>query len=288
MTSLDRRETLPELSCAEVTELSGLYVLDALEQEERATVRAHLATCPQAHAEIRELGAVVPAVAATAAPIESPSELKARVMAAIAAEPRVAGVSTASTSSPSNEVALPPMSRPVFANRSSQPTERVAWRPPAWASWGAAIAAVLVLAAVGVWVLGVQSRADEAARRDAVVSQAIAAFSQPGSAVAVLRPSATGTTAGNGFAAVTADGTAYLVMVGLPEAPSGQTYQAWFIRENQPTSAGLLTVDEDGYAVLTNSSAPAGVQVIALTVEPARGSVLPTSEPFALGEVRQT
>jgi anti-sigma-K factor RskA len=155
-----------------------------------------------------------------------------------------------------------------------------------WASWGAAIAAVLVLAVVGVWALGVQSRADEATRRDAIVSAAITAISQPGSSIAVLRPSGTGTTSGTGFAAVSADGTAYVVMVGVPEAPSGRIYQAWFIRDNQPSSAGLMTVDRDGYAVLTNASPPAGAQVIALTVEPAGGSALPTSDPFALGEVR--
>jgi anti-sigma-K factor RskA len=139
-----------------------------------------------------------------------------------------------------------------------------------------------------VWAFGLQSRADEAGRRDAIVSEAIATFSQPGSSVAVIRPSGTGTTSGSGFAAVSAGGKAYLVMVGLPEAPSGMTYQAWFIRDNQPTSAGLMTVDQDGYAVITNASPVAGAQVVALTVEPAGGSVQPTSDPFAVGEVRPT
>ena len=75
-------------------------------------------------------------------------------------------------------------------------------------------------------------------------------------------------------------------MVGLPEAPTGKTYQAWFIRDSQPISAGLMTVDQDGYAVMTNASPPAGIQVVALTVEATGGSDQPTSDPFALGEVR--
>jgi anti-sigma-K factor RskA len=286
VTRLDRRDTLSQLTCGDVSELAGLYVLDALEPEERERIRAHLATCNEAHEEIRELGGVVPAVAAMATPVESPPELKNRVMAAIAAEARAASAPlTAEPLVAQREAATP--RRPIVANeRAPLPAERSAWRPPVWASWGTAVAAVLVLAVVGVWGLGLQARADEVARRDAVVSQAIAAFSAPGSSVAVLRPSGTGTTSGNGFAAVTAEGTAYLVMVGLPKAPAGKTYQAWFIRDNQPASAGLMTVDNDGYAVMTNASPLAGVQVVALTVEATGGSDQPTSDPFAVGEVR--
>ena len=283
MTRLDRRETVPEMTCAEVSELAGLYVLDALEPREREQLREHLATCSEAHAEIRELGGVVPALPAMAPMVESPPELKSRVLAAIAAEPRPVSARRASEA-PIDQRAMSPR-RPVFAERAGS-AERAVWRPPAWASWGTAIAAVLVLAVVGVWALGLQSQTDQAARRDAIVSDAIAAFSQPGSSVAVIRPSGTGTTQGNGFAAVTVEGTAYLVMVGLPQAPAGQTYQAWFIRDGQPSSAGLMTVDIDGYAVMTNPNPLAGVQVVALTVEPAGGSVQPTSDPFALGEVR--
>lgn len=284
MTSVDQRETVPELNCDDVVELAGLYVLDALEPREREAVQAHLSTCSQAHAEIRDLGGVVPALASMAAPVDAPAELKARVLAAIASEPRAASAARATQPSADQGVAV--SRRPVFADRPLVGVERAAWRPPVWASWGAAVAAVLILAVIGVWALGVQSRADEAARRDVVVAEAIAAFSQPGSSVALLRPSGSGTTAGTGFAAVTADGRAYVVMIGLPEAPTGQTYQAWFIRDDQPTSAGLLTVDRDGYAVLTNSSPLAGVQVVALTLERAGGSAQPTSAPFALGEVR--
>jgi anti-sigma-K factor RskA len=125
-------------------------------------------------------------------------------------------------------------------------------------------------------------------RRDAILADAIAAFSQAGSSVAVIRPSGTGTTSGTGFAAVTADGNAYLVMAGMPQAPTGKTYQAWFIRDNQPTSAGLMTVDNDGLAVMTNADPLTGIQVVALTLEPVGGSDQPTSDPFALGEVRPT
>jgi hypothetical protein len=265
--------------------MAGLYVLDALEPAEREQIRVHLSTCPQAHAEIQELGGVVPAVAALAGPVESPPELKARVMAAIAAEPRSA-TAPADGASAVGEGIQVSTRRPVSRGSSASPVRAITWRAPAWASWGAAVAAVVVLAVVGVWALGVQSRAEEAAHRDAIVSEAVAAFARPGSSVAILRPSASGTSTGTGFAAVTADGTAYVVMVGLPQAPSGKTYQAWFIRDNVPTSAGVMTADRDGYAVVTNDTPPDGVEVVALTVEPIGGSAQPTSEPFAVGEVQ--
>ena len=33
-------------------------------------------------------------------------------------------------------------------------------------------------------------------------------------------------------------------------APAGETYQAWYLVDGQPTSAGLMSVGEDGYAIL--------------------------------------
>lgn len=275
------RLTELEMSCVEVAELAGLYVLDALEPAEQSAVAAHLVTCQEAHEEFRELGSVVPALASLAQPIDAPVALKTRVLDAVAREATL-GASAPVTSSQK----LPGR----FSSSLAEPARQVrvpapaAWRPPAWASWGAAMAAVLVLAVVGVWALGVQQRAATAEQRATVLADAIAAMSAPGSSVAILRDSANPGAAG--FAALSADGTAYLVMVGLPAAPAGQTYQAWYIANDQPTSAGLLTVDADGYAVLVDSQPMPGTQVVALTTEPAGGSAQPTSAPFAVGELR--
>src|SRR5512143_3983014 len=56
---------IPELTCDEVRELAGAFVLGALDAAEAAAVRAHLAAAghADAHPEIAELGAVVPALA---------------------------------------------------------------------------------------------------------------------------------------------------------------------------------------------------------------------------------
>ena len=70
----------------EATELSGLYVLDALEVDERAAVEAHLASCGQEHPEFDEVGGLMPALASVVEPVDAPPQLKSQVMAAYARE----------------------------------------------------------------------------------------------------------------------------------------------------------------------------------------------------------
>jgi anti-sigma-K factor RskA len=281
----DPSNTTPtEMTCAEVTELSGLFVLDALEPEERRAVVAHLETCTEAHEEVRAVGGVAPALAGLAAPVDAPPELKSRVMTAYAAD-AAAGQLAAQTQklpgrfSTGGRAARPPAVAPVSAVPS-----RAAWQLPTWASWTMAIAAVLVVAVVGVWGIGLQNRVSQAEQQAAELSQAIAAFSEPGSSVAILRdandPNA------SGFAAVSPEGNVYVVMAGLPDAPAGQVYQAWYIADGQPVSAGLMPADENGLIVMNGSPPAPGTSTVAITVEPAGGSAQPTSDPIVVGELQ--
>lgn len=126
--------------------------------------------------------------------------------------------------------------------------------------------------------------ADRANQRSAELARAIAAMSELGSQVAILR--GTGAADGaNGFAAFPAAGGGYVVMSGMPAAPAGQTYQAWYLVDGQPASAGLMTVGSDGYAVLADITLVPGTSVVALTLEPAGGSDQPTSAPIVVGNV---
>jgi anti-sigma-K factor RskA len=262
------------MSCAEIEELSGLYVLDALEPAERRDVESHLATCPQAHAEYAEVGGVVPALASLATPVDAPPQLKARVIAAVQRE----------AASVSSHAAKPEVKPWTLAVGAPSPAARRSL-VPAWASWASALAAVLILAVVGVWALGLQGQAQRADARAAALADAIEAFSAPDSETAVLRGSGAQSDA-SGFAALTADGKSYLVMIGLSPLPADQTYQAWYIADGAPASAGLMTVDEDGYAVIVDPQPLAGTRVVAVTVEPRGGSEQPTTEPFVAGELR--
>jgi anti-sigma-K factor RskA len=254
---------MSELTHAEATELAGLYVLDALTPDERAEVDAHLASCAEAHDEFAAVGGVVPALASLAEPMGAPASLKNKVMA----DYRAGAGAAVWTPAPAAAARAP--------GRAS------------WVGWAAAAMAVLLIAVVAGWGYVAQSRADREAHRSQMIAQAIDLMAQPDSKVALL--SGTGSSIGaasvHGFAALSPSGSGYLVMVGLSSAPAGQTIQAWTISNGSATSAGLMSVDADGYALITLPGA-ATADAIALTIEPAGGSDQPTSDPFAVGEVR--
>lgn len=244
---------------AEAIELAGLYVLDALNPDERAQVDAHVASCHEPHHEFAHVGAVTPALASLAEPVGAPAALKNRVMADY----------RAATGGPVWEPAAAAQLRPARQS---------------WLGWAAAAAAVLILAVTAGWAYVAQSKAALDSQRAQMIAQAIDVMAAPGSSVAILQGTASAAGA-SGFAAFADDGSGYIVLVHMPLAPAGTTYQAWFIADGVPASAGLLSVDRDGYALIALSGRP-GTQVIALTVEPTGGSEQPTSEPIAAGELR--
>ena len=78
----------PVLDHEAVRDLAGLYALGALEPDEAAAVREHLAACALGHPEIDEAGAVAGALLETVEPVEPPAALKGRLMAAAEADLR--------------------------------------------------------------------------------------------------------------------------------------------------------------------------------------------------------
>ena len=57
-----------ELSHDEVVDLAASFVLGALDEDEMAAVRAHLASCAESHAEFDELGGMRAGAAGKPAP----------------------------------------------------------------------------------------------------------------------------------------------------------------------------------------------------------------------------
>jgi anti-sigma-K factor RskA len=76
--------------------------------------------------------------------------------------------------------------------------------------------------------------------------------------------------------AMPADGDGFLVIHGLEPLPADQTYQAWFISGDQPRSAGLLRVGDDGLAIAEGLRPGGSVDAIGVTLEKAGGSASPT------------
>ncbi|MDQ3447893.1 MAG: anti-sigma factor [Chloroflexota bacterium] len=283
------------LTCDEVSELSGLYVLGALTAEESAAVRAHLDGCARPHDEFTELGGVAASMPDLFEPVDAPVDLKSRVMAAVAAEAANADVAaTTDMAATAHAAATAVGTRPLPASlRTQADADARLWEPPpserparrtSILSWGMAATAVLLIAVLGAWNVVLQSRAGDLEQRAQMIAQAIAASTDPDAEVAILR--GTGAAQGaTGFAAFPADGDGYIVLVDLPPAPAGQTYQAWYLVDEQATSAGLMTVGADGYAVLSGVDALEDAQQIALTIEPAGGVQAPSAEPVVAGEL---
>ena len=73
-----------DLTCDDVRELAGAYMLGALPEAESAAVRAHLATCSDPHEEMAELGSVLTVLDASVPVVEPPASLKGRILAAAA------------------------------------------------------------------------------------------------------------------------------------------------------------------------------------------------------------
>ena len=258
------RDDMAELTCDEVREMAGAFVLGALEPADEAAVRAHLATCDDAHAEIVELGGVLPALATTVPVVEPPDGLKARIMAAAAAdlEERTAGKTPAAPT----PVPIP------FQNESERTARRERTSPAAWVLRIAAVVAIVGL--IGYNLL-LQNQLNASQAYEQSVAAVLDVAAQPGSLTAILTP-ADGN--GSGLAAVGADGAVTLAMKDLDPTTGSTVYTAWAIgADGVPIPLGDFTVSNNGNGRLhAVTSGLASGTVLALTHEPTAGAVAPT------------
>jgi anti-sigma-K factor RskA len=305
---------LRRINCAEATDRAAFFVLGALDAGEAIEVRDHLETCPNEHPEFKEFGGVVPYLADALEPLEPSPELRRRVIDAVegdvrvrrrdenAAERLVASFGAGTQARPATSGAPPaPAAAPApipVEWPEAEPTAETAPRPSPVAPMPEAepaieprtvperrrsrlpalalgLAAVVVIGVLAGWNLMLLSSATDARHRAEVLRDAMIASQDPGARVAQL--SGTGSASGaGGFVAVPADGDGYLVVHGLEPPPADQTYQAWFISGDQPRSAGLLRVGDDGLAIVEGLRPGGSVDAIGITLEKAGGSPSPT------------
>ena len=81
--------------------------------------------------------------------------------------------------------------------------------------------------------------------------------------------------------------SALVQLAGLPVTPSDKDYQLWVIRDGTPVSAGVFDVADDRFSFYQIDQFVeadlAGVDAIAVTLEPAGGMPEPTGDMFLLG-----
>lgn len=241
----------------DIHSLSGAYVLDAIEPEERTRFEHHLSTCAACRADVAAFSAMLVDLSESDAE-EPPASLRRSVLTAIDdVSPLPPSEAEPITSAPA---------RPITAHR------RLGRHRPLLAA-----AALLVVAAVAAIAIAVGTMNSPSGRSgvDAVleaddahrVEQVVDGFT---AAVVTSR----------------ARNEAVLVSDDMPPPPAGRSYQLWYQRPDiGMQSAGIMPRSADGQKVLLEGALD-DATAVGVTLEPEGGSPDPTSEPivvFTLG-----
>ena len=226
------------MNCEEFEELSGAYALNAVTPAELQEAQAHLAECPACTRRLQELRSVVEMLPLSVIQVEPPASLKERIMAAIAQEGR-------------------PSPQP------QEVPQRL--RRPRRQEWGVrmlAVAAVLMLALFGgmtVWNVSLLNHASALQHQVSLLqSQRTATY-----AIAGVQ-SAQGAT--GQLIYLPQQHLTVLILRGLPQLKGTQVYQGWLIQGKQPTSIGLLSI-QNGVATVDFPGDISGYQVAAVSME---------------------
>jgi len=237
-----------ELTPAEIEDLLAAYSIDAVDDDERATVEEYLARDPDARAEVGDLQRAASYLAYTGGP--PPPGVWEQL------ESKLAGGEP-------GEPPAPP--RLVPGTRRSRPTPQ-AWR------WVAAAAVVAAVVFAALWLVS----------RDNSDGTNLAALAANANHAAGARHARLVDADGNVLAraVVLRDGSGYIDS-SLPALPAGRTYQLWGLGASSPVSLGVMGRDPNVVAFHVNGQPGK----LAVTNEPAGGVVAPTRDPIAAGVI---
>jgi len=267
----------------ELREATGLYVLGALDADERARVEAHLRGCEECAAEVRSLRQVAHALPYGVTQVDPASALRQRVLAAVGAKtaPKV--------------VAASARPRAVTAPASA---DAPAHGRGFWAGWLSAAAMALVAAGAGIYAANLKSQLDDVELRlvDAVVKlqaseDRVAAASAQVTAIRaslalVTAPDVLDLRLAGQRPSPRANGRAFhsrsrgllFAASDLPPLPPDRVYQLWLLTRGAPVSAGLFRPDPQGnvtaaFDPIPDAPVPVG---FAVSLEPEGGVPAPT------------
>jgi hypothetical protein len=270
----------------DIQELLGAFALDAVDDDERDVIEAHLAGCPRCRAEVaghRETAALLAHTGDRA-----PDGVWDRIAEALDEAPpaldlaRIAPPRTGAVSDPAPDSA---------AAAAAELAERRAARAlPRSIPLRVAAVTMAVAAAVTLFLgvalgrrdgsdLGRLDRAVQAMQNAAVANAAGAALTDPRSEQVKLA-----STDGKATAQVVRlpDGTGYLVPTGLPALPGGRVYQLWAVRSDAKISLGVLGAKPEVSAF--RMAGP--VVAYAVTDEAAGGVGTTQNQPVVVGYVK--
>ncbi len=244
--------------------LTGSYALDALRGEEFAEFEQHLSRCPSCMSEVRGLRETAARLALATAE-RPPAAMRGRVLT-MAERTRQ----------------LPPLTDERPARRGTSRQARRAWR--AWIPrLSIAVAAVSVAAAV---VLGVSQNSTQD-QLNSIRRQLTTAEAHNHAITSVLAASdahlvSSTTSRGGAVTAIVAPGQGKLVVVtsGLPALPASKVYELWLLGPSVAKPSGLLSEPRNGHTDPVVAAGLAAGDTLGVTVEPAGGTLKPTTAPI--------
>jgi anti-sigma-K factor RskA len=257
----------------------ALHALDALDALEARSLEEHLASCAECRAALIEWRDATGLLAYAATPAAPSDELRGRILAAARTEARA----------PQTEASAKVVPMPLAPRRSNL------W--PNLLKIAAAITIVgLLIGMIVFWRRDVRMQrdiarltrernrtADQLVReRDARAKEhdAVAMLSSRDTKKMELAGTQTAQNARGTFVFDPKTGHGMLITEGLPVAPADKAYEVWFIpKGHTPMPGKMFTVDSSGRAMVSGEiplEARASA-VIAITLEPKKGSAAPTS-----------
>jgi anti-sigma-K factor RskA len=277
---------MADLDHESLRDTAALYVVGALDRQERAAFEAHVRECASCAADVQALGAVAHALPHAAPQVDPPPALRNRVVA-IAREGSLR------------------VKMDAAENRRIRGVATSAAFIPSWLS---VAALVLVSVALGVYAFalrerlaGLESQLTETVARLNRTQQELAAATQTTAGVqarlAVLTaPDLQQVTLAGQPPARQAAGRAFLsrssgllfAASNLPPLPAGRTYQLWYLTRSVPISAGVFRPDDAGRAAVTQpppATTPA-VTGLAVSIEPEGGVPAPTGAIYLAGQTQ--
>ena len=272
------------MTCDRIRELASGFVLGALDTDEMIAVQDHLDSCPKAHPEVYELGGVLPYLAESLEPVETPTWLRKSVIEAAKSDlvaRRLDGepfarrlVDTSAERRVAAPVAAASPARVISLNAARASRRR---RTAVWLGRAAAAALIVVVAGYAAVVqTGVgkpQGTPDIFNYLGPDTRQAVlVAFDQShAGGLAVLRPT----------------GTIIVQVNNLQPTKGDEVYVVWLTADNGvPSKVGTLAVDDSGVGRLNVESPPTSASLwIFVCKEPNSNVTKPTGPTIVSGTI---
>ncbi len=249
--------------------LTGSYAVDALPPDQLDEFERHLTHCGSCASEVRGLRETAARLALAIAE-QPPAQMRAQVLAA--AE-RTRQLPPITSQRPSR--AAP---RSIRSARSARAARRV---------WIPRISVVAAAASVALAVVFGVSQSNTSSRLSTLENQLSAARvhnQQVDSVLAQgdLRLVSNKTSVGGSVSAIVSPSAARLVVVtsGLPALPADKVYELWLLGPSVAQPSGLLTAAQHGRTVPVVASGYVKGYKLGVTVEPAGGTLKPTTTPI--------